>query len=251
MDKSSKIILGSIWAMFVIAVGLFVASTTYIGAPPTPLSSFSTQPTLSLSAAECRNPSAAKDCLIFYSGGGLRIYSDRGGSQKVLISGDTGNVSISGTLNLAGTPVAFVPTTTPIAGGYTFTGTVNVTGTLIAGAGVFTSSASIAGTPIVPFVTPRPTTTPAIFYGATPAAVKEICKTVTITDTSLVVAFPGITTPQAVGPIAIDNVGIGNVDLVTFDKAAGIVTLYGFRVVAGTPVAVTTPVTVDVCAKGN
>ena len=199
MDKSSKIILGSIWAMFVIAVGLFVASTTYVGAPPTPLSSFATQPTLSLSAAECRNPSAAKDCLIFYSGGGLRIYSDRGGSQKVLISGDTGNVSISGTMSIAGTPVAA-------------------------------------------FATPQ------ILYETSP--VKEVCRTVNITGTTAV-TFTGITTPQAVGPITLNNSGIGNADLTTFTNTVGIVTINGYSVVAGTPVAVTTPVSVDVCVKGN
>lgn len=109
----------------------------------------------------------------------------------------------------------------------------------------------VRGTQIpLPTATAQPTPTPGILYGNTPAAVMEICKTVNVIGQATV-TFPGITTPQAVGPIELNNSALGNADYARFDKASGVVTIYTYRLVAQTPVAATTVVAVDVCAKGN
>lgn len=116
------------------------------------------------------------------------------------------------------------------------TGDLMVTGIITGG------SLSLGGTPYA-------TATPALLYGNTPAAVKEVCKTVNITGSSTVIA-PGITTPRAVTyGMAADPVG--NYNLVTHTNAAGVVTVKVWGLVAETPVANTTPVAVDVCIKGN
>lgn len=108
---------------------------------------------------------------------------------------------------------------------------------------------NINSTPVY-WATAIPTPTPEIYVGNTPAAVKEICKTVNVIG-SATVTFPGITTPQAVGPITLNNSGLGNADYGTFVNASGVITIYTYRVVAQTPVAATTVVAVDVCAKGQ
>src|SRR4030066_1047942 len=102
----------------------------------------------------------------------------------------------------------------------------------------------VNGTPVVPFSTPQPpyaytAPTAVVLYGNTPAAVKEICKTVNIIG-SATVTFPGITTPQAVGPITFNDSGLGNADLATFGNASGVITINRVRNLSQTPVAAPT-----------
>lgn len=91
--------------------------------------------------------------------------------------------------------------------------------------------------------------TPILSYGTTPAAVREVCKTVNITGSSTVTA-PGISTPRAVTH-GMNADPVGNYNLVTHTNSAGVVTVKVWGLVAQTPVANTTPVSVDVCIKGN
>lgn len=93
------------------------------------------------------------------------------------------------------------------------------------------------------------TPTPNLLYGNTPAAVKEVCKSVTIIGSATVTA-PGISTPLAVTYGSSVDPG-GNVDYVSHTNSAGVVTVKTWKILSGTPAAATTAVPVDVCIKGN
>lgn len=141
--------------------------------------------------------------------------------------------------------------------GNTSADALTVTGALGANSGTF-STPLAAGQYVAPTAQPTyaytaptvvPTATPEILYGATPAAVKEVCKQVSVIGAATV-TFAGISTPQAVTYGVAADPG-GNVDMVSHTNSAGVVTVKTWIVLAGTPAAATTAVPIDVCTKGN
>ncbi|MFH0938252.1 MAG: hypothetical protein V1899_03090 [Planctomycetota bacterium] len=198
-------------------------------------------------------------------------------------------VSINGTPVFWGTAIPAVATATPIPAVATATpmnnlpnATAVVAGSITGNTGVFTTSVSIAGTPVIAFNTPQPTYaytaptvianintlavstsvsvqgTPVFWATAIPAVATatpqisgglyQVCGTNTITGTGTIVH--GLATPSYVtAGLANDPTADGA--SVTWTNATAVVTL---KVWASEPItitAATTPVAVDWCAIGT
>ena len=141
------------------------------------------------------------------------------------------------------------PTRTPIAGGYTFTGAV-VAPTLFssgitANTGVFTTSVSVAGTPL-----PLPTATPqSAFWNGTAHQFAECHVTSAFTNTVAVTPVTSNATPVVAIP-ALAQAETGDAAHVTYGISGNVVTL---RITGSstTPTANTTPAAVGYCIYGT
>lgn len=114
------------------------------------------------------------------------------------------------------------------------TGNVNTKGQLM-----------VRETPVF-WATAAPTATPAVRYGTTPAAAKQVCKQVLVLAEATVIA-PGITTPRAATYGMADNAAPDHA-FISHIAASGVVTVSVWSV-AATPAATAVPI--DICIIGN
>ena len=181
-----------------------------------------------------------------------KITSNREGSILNVLSGGQINAAAGSTVvfngdfqptvvRVNGTPVFWAtPQPTPtvlgqINNSFTVTGTV-FAGGVIANSGIYTTSVSIAGTPVVAFATPNIS-----------GGLYTVCGSSTITGTGTI--NHGLATPSYITyGLAQDATGDGV--RLSHTNAAKTVTLKAWNS-ALTPAAATTPVAIDWCATGT
>jgi len=242
LSPTQKMIASAILtAILVIVFQVFVAFAIPVNVPPVPSNGVANLGAAMRNGIICNG---SETYCVDSRNKDIIVYSDAAGTTPVVQLGAGGYVTVSQNISVGGAYVGITPvaTATPIAGGYAFTGNVSGVPTFTSGGvradtGVYTTSVSIAGTPVVPFATPH-----TVINSAANGYIQ--CANTNVTNSATATPVAGAT--PVGNPWASMSAVTGDSARVSAIYSTGVFTI-AVTNSALTPAANTTPVAVQWC----